>query len=104
MWTAGAESLFPGRDLGQIKELGLFLIFFGHPLISDSHDLAQGGNDKIRIHLSAHGNVPAVFSVKGLDPDLFGLFGGNDFDIFLQKGEDLLNEKNPVGQRQIFLD
>ena len=55
--TAGAEGLLSGRHLGKIKELGLLLILLGHALIIDPHDFAQGGDDKIRIHLSGHGNV-----------------------------------------------
>ncbi|MBA7559485.1 hypothetical protein ES708_01100 [subsurface metagenome] len=39
---------------------------------------------------------PGALSVKGLDTDLTGLLGGQDFHILLQEGEDLFHHHDPV--------
>ncbi len=60
----------------------------------DSQNPADGRGHQVGIQLARHRQRPVVFPVKGLDPDLPRLLGGQDLDLLLEKREDLLDDQD----------
>ena len=88
------------------KALGQVLHFpgevFRNRFIGDSENPRQGGKDEIGVEFPHRGDVSRFLAEKGFVPDFMAPFGGQGLDMILQRGGDLLNEKNLPGRGEVF--